>query len=51
MGQASLLILECVGEHEVNQALGCIMLFTGVSACVGPPLAGKLILLFAIGSG
>lgn len=42
-GQASLLVLECVGKHKVNQAWGYIRLFTGVSVVIGPPLAGKFI--------
>lgn len=44
-GQASLLVLECVGKHKVNQAWGYIRLFTGLSVVIGPPLAGKFILL------
>ncbi|XP_078371650.1 monocarboxylate transporter 13-like [Oculina patagonica] len=41
-GQASLLVLECVGKHKVNQAWGYIRLFAGVSVCIGPPLAGLM---------
>ncbi|KAJ7379465.1 hypothetical protein OS493_015248 [Desmophyllum pertusum] len=42
VGQFPLLVLECVGKHKVNQAWGYIMLFTGVSVGIGPPLAGLM---------
>ena len=41
MGQFSLLVLKCVGKHKLNQAWGYIMLFIGLSICIGPPMAGK----------
>ena len=47
-GQQSLLVLECVGHHNVNRAWGCIMLFVGISASVGPPLVGKLDLMLQL---
>lgn len=42
MGQFSLLVLECVGKHKVNQAWGYLMLFVGVSIGIGPPLSGLM---------
>ena len=42
MGQFSLLVLECVGTHKVNQALGCLMAAMDVSVGTGPPIAGEL---------
>ena len=47
-GQQSLLVLECVGHHNVNRAWGSIMLFVGISASVGPPLVGKLNLMLQL---
>lgn len=41
-GQQSLLVLECVGHHNVNHAWGYIMLFAGISASVGPPSVGLM---------
>lgn len=41
MGQFSLLVLECVGTHKVNQAWGCLMVVMGVSVGTGPPMAGE----------
>lgn len=41
-GQWSLLILECSGKHQVNQAWGYTMLFTGVSVGLGSPVAGEI---------
>ena len=41
MGQQSLLLLNCVGKDQVNQAWGYLMLFTGFGVGIGPPLAGK----------
>lgn len=41
MGQFSLLVLECVGTHKVNQAWGCLMVVMGVSVGTGPPMASE----------
>ena len=41
-GQYALLLLECTGRHQVNQAWGYKMLFTGLSVGLGSPLAGEL---------
>ena len=40
-GQFSLMVLECVGKHKVNQAWGYIMFVSGFSVGIGPPYAGK----------
>jgi len=41
-GQYSLLVLECCGKEKVNQAWGYISIFAGVSAGLGPPMAGEI---------
>ena len=40
-GQFSLLILKCVGNHNLNQAWGQVFFILGLSMCIGPPLAGE----------
>ena len=40
-GQFSLLILKCVGKHNLNQAWGQVFFILGLSMCIGPPLAGE----------
>ena len=47
-GQQSLLVLECVGHHNLNHAWGYMMLFAGISASVGPPSVGKLNLMLQL---
>ncbi|XP_078371646.1 monocarboxylate transporter 10-like isoform X1 [Oculina patagonica] len=42
MGQFSLLVLKCVSKDKLNQAWGYIMLFIGLSICIGPPMAGLM---------
>lgn len=41
-GQFSLLILKCVGKHNLNQAWGQVFFILGLSMCIGPPLAGLM---------
>ena len=41
-GQYSLLVLECCGKQKVNQAMGYISIFSGVSTGLGPPMAGEI---------
>lgn len=40
LGQLTLLVLECVGRHKINQAWGVMQCFIGMSVSIGPPLAG-----------
>ena len=41
LGQLTLLVLECVGRHKINQAWGVMQCFIGMSVSIGPPLAGE----------
>ena len=45
VGQLTLLVLECVGRHKINQAWGVMQCFIGMSVSIGPPLAGEFRLI------
>jgi len=41
-GQISLMVLQCIGKHNVIHGWGYTMFFTGLTTAIGPPLAGLM---------